>query len=175
MRALRSWNGCGERRRRIRCASQPWKQTNLMMPRRHRTNPPHCARSRAAGSILSSRRDCSSAFVIASAMSDATNPCVRAHVEPLDAALLVLTVGLLHRTMTGSDVQIVARERRTHILAAGSDEPNAGVSQQAGFVCGADGNRITDEPCPSRSRAPLHLLQPRSSRDLAAARSHPRC
>ncbi len=86
--------------------------------------------------------------------------CVRARVEPLDAHLLGLTVDRLNRATIGSDGQLVARTRRTHLLAAGRDEPNAGVSQQAGFVCGADGGVVADEPRPSR-QGEGHLVERR--------------
>ncbi len=71
-------------------------------------------------------------------------------MEPLDAHLLGLTVDRLNRATIGSDGQLVARVLQTHVLATGRDEPNAGVSQQAGGIGGADAILVADEPRPWR-------------------------
>ncbi len=71
---------------------------------------------------------------------------IRARVKLLDAHLLGVTVDRLNRATSGSDGQLVALVMRAHLLATSRDEPNAGVSQQTGGICGADAILVADEP-----------------------------
>ncbi len=93
-------------------------------------------------------------------------PClearIRARVELLHAYLLGLTVDRLDHTTIGSDGQLVALVMQAHLLAAGRDEPNAGVSQQTGGIGGADGGLVVDEPRAGR-QGDGHLVERRQA------------
>ncbi len=82
-------------------------------------------------------------------------------MEPLDIHRLGLTIDRLTRATRGSDGQLVAPAGlRTHLLAASRDEPNAGVGQQTGGICGANAILVADEPGAGR-QGDGHLVERR--------------